>query len=295
MPPSTIIMTQLVHLDGPRRGQIDEFRKDAITIGRDPTSDVILPADLRIISRHHAELTREGNRFKLITRGRNQCLLNGQYVDQAWLKNGDVITLAEGGPKLSFLSKLESVPQPAANPAPATTSYSTPAPASSYTAPPPGAADSAPATEAAFTLQYGIQIKTLKQPSVRIGSQNQLDFVIPHPKVCAEHCQLLFSRNNYYVRDLSGTHATLVNHRVVQGDAVLQTGDIIQLGETGPQLSFMGDGRFIEHISEQSTEDNPGDWETELLEDIETHKAFSQTDDSASKAKGILSRLFKRR
>jgi len=300
MPPSTIIMTQLVHLDGPRRGQIDEFRKDQIRIGRDPQSDVLMPADLRIISRNHAELVRDGNRFQLVAKGRNKCMLNGQYIDQAWLKSGDVITLAEGGPKLSFLSRMETAPATATPVAPAPPVHTpnpprNPNPGISSSIHPGQRNNNPLQYETTFTLQYGIQIRTLKQANIKIGRNESCDFVIPHPKVCDQHCQLLFTRDNYYVRDLSGTHATLVNQRAVQGDVALQNEDIIQLGESGPELKYMGDGRFIERIQDNPQEQNAGDWETELLEDIETHKAFgTSSDQGQNKGKNIFSRLFKR-
>ena len=289
MPPGTIITTQLVHLDGPRKGQIDEFKQDTISIGRDPGSDVLLPADLLTISRHHAELKREGNRFQLINKGRNRCMLNGQSIDEAWLKSGDVITLAEGGPKLSFLSRMETAPGPAAS--------SPPPPAMK-----PPAHRPAPIVESAtnetttFTLQYGIQIRTIKQQAVKIGQADSCDFVIQHPKVCQQHTQLIYTRGNYFARDLSGSNATRVNQRVIQGDVALQNEDVIQLGEQGPELKFVGDGRFIELIHNTGHSDSDSDWETELLEDIETHKAFSKSGDKTTKRAGnLLSRLFKRR
>jgi pSer/pThr/pTyr-binding forkhead associated (FHA) protein len=87
---------------------------------------VQFPADLTTISRRHAELVREGNRYKLIDRSANGTFVNGKKITEAFLKDGDVIMLAEGGPKVSFLAKITDAVQaelvsapPAPEPVPA--------------------------------------------------------------------------------------------------------------------------------------------------------------------------------
>ena len=59
------ITVQIVHIEGPRKGQIDEVSAMRITIGRDPSNTVVYGKDMRRVSRHHAEIVREGNRFLL--------------------------------------------------------------------------------------------------------------------------------------------------------------------------------------------------------------------------------------
>ena len=56
------------------------------------------------LSRRHARIIREGNRFKIVDQSTNGTLVNGQLVPEAYLKDGDVITFSEGGPKISFLT-----------------------------------------------------------------------------------------------------------------------------------------------------------------------------------------------
>lgn len=97
------IQLQIVHIDGPRKGEIDEFRQPVVTIGRSPSADVRFPAELRFVSRNHAEIKREGNRFLLLNHSPNGCTVNGQPADSVYLKQGDVITFAEGGPSLKYL------------------------------------------------------------------------------------------------------------------------------------------------------------------------------------------------
>ena len=54
------------------------------------------------MSRKHAEIIREGNRFKLVDLSANGTFVNGKRVKEVYLKDGDVLTFAEGGPKVSF-------------------------------------------------------------------------------------------------------------------------------------------------------------------------------------------------
>lgn len=120
-----VIKVQLVHIQGPLKGQIQEFTDPTITVGRNPSCLVQFPTDLTTISRNHAELVREGNRYKIVDRSTNGTFVNGKRVTEAFLKDGDVIMFTEGGPKVSYLAAITeaiqaepvSVP-PAPEPAP---------------------------------------------------------------------------------------------------------------------------------------------------------------------------------
>ncbi|MBU4480587.1 FHA domain-containing protein, partial [Patescibacteria group bacterium] len=62
--------------------------------------------DYNIISRQHATISREGNRFKLTDHSSNGTIVNGKKIKEVYLKDGDVITISEGGPKVSFLTQV---------------------------------------------------------------------------------------------------------------------------------------------------------------------------------------------
>ncbi|MFB2837540.1 protein kinase domain-containing protein [Floridanema evergladense] len=89
------------------------FEKELIIrIGRSPENNIVL-TDSRV-SRHHLELrlveisaSKIGNSlistaWRLINLGTNGTFLDGILVSQAWLRNGSIIQLAQGGPKLKF-------------------------------------------------------------------------------------------------------------------------------------------------------------------------------------------------
>ncbi|MCW5214022.1 FHA domain-containing protein [Desulfobulbus sp. US5] len=99
------IKIQLIHIDGPLKGKIHEFSEDVVLLGRHPECHIVFPETCAAISRKHAEIRREGNRFKLIDKSTNGTLVNGKQQKEVFLKNGDVLILAEkNGPKVSFLT-----------------------------------------------------------------------------------------------------------------------------------------------------------------------------------------------
>ena len=71
--------------------QID---KPKTLIGREPDNDLILSDDK--VSRHHAEIIFNGSSFEIIDkRSTNKVIVNGQFVERAALKSGDIIGLGE--------------------------------------------------------------------------------------------------------------------------------------------------------------------------------------------------------
>lgn len=119
MKSAPIIIVQLVHIGGPMKGEIQEFSESEISIGRHPSCQVQFPKDLTTISRKHAMIVREGNRFKMISQGPNGTFVNGKRLEEVYLKDGDVLTISENGPKVSFLTEMkegEEIPSPPLRP-----------------------------------------------------------------------------------------------------------------------------------------------------------------------------------
>ncbi|RNC67863.1 MAG: FHA domain-containing protein [Desulfuromonadales bacterium] len=105
------IAVEIVHIHGPMKGSIQEFSDGYISIGRHPSSSVLFPSELTGISRKHADIIREGNQFKLVDHSTNGTYLNGRKVTEAYLKDGDILEFSEGGPKVSFITKVVEPPQ----------------------------------------------------------------------------------------------------------------------------------------------------------------------------------------
>ena len=95
-------MVQLVHIEGPLKGEIQEFSDPVISIGRHPSSHIRFPTDQTAVSRNHAEIIREGNRFRLVDRSTNGTFVNPQEgkpycvkQTEAYLEGTGVLWLGE--------------------------------------------------------------------------------------------------------------------------------------------------------------------------------------------------------
>ena len=92
----------LVHLSPPRRGEVEEVDGDRVVLGSDEACDVHLPADLLgLPAERHAEVVRDGEALLVRDLGSGSgTLVNGYRVGEVRLKNGDVVELGGGGPRL---------------------------------------------------------------------------------------------------------------------------------------------------------------------------------------------------
>ena len=250
----TIIM-QLVHIQGPMKGQIQEFSEPEISIGRHPSCHVQFPKDLSLISRQHARIVREGNRFKLVDQSANGTILNGKQVKEAFLKDGDILLFADGGPKVSFLTKLgespADLPQVAEIPA---VQMAPPRPSQPQTPPPPlSLPPEVPAaemkierTQMPLIIQYGPTLRTFKELPVTIGRNPACDFSIDHPGLLDHHAQFIFSQGQYGIKDLTGKNQVTIDGSPVNFQAALHPECRISLSSSGPSFRFLGAGRLAE-------------------------------------------------
>jgi pSer/pThr/pTyr-binding forkhead associated (FHA) protein len=262
------IIVQLVHIHGPLMGTIQEFSEPAIEIGRHPSCHLSFPRELAAISRRHASINREGNRFEIIDTSTNGTFLNGQRVSRGFLKDGDVLMFTEGGPKVSFLTRMEegsaSVEvraQPQSDPVPV------PAPVHPPTLSPPSAQASTPASPppavpsqrqvngisvevvmAPLVIQYGPMLQSFKEVPITVGSGADCDVVLDHPMVVARHAQFFFSRDSYWIKDLTGKNQVRVNNQPIENQGPLNPEDRLSLTSQGPSFRFLAGGRLAEIV-----------------------------------------------
>jgi len=250
----TIIM-QLVHIRGPLKGQIQEFSSNTIFIGRHSSCDVQFPKDLDVLSRKHARIIREGNRFKLIDQSTNGTFINGKQVQESYLKDGDILLFADSGPKVSFLTRhgelQPDLPQaaeiPAVQMAPPRPSQpqtpTTPLPLPSEV---PTAGMKIERTQMPLIIQYGPTIRTFKELPVTIGRNPACDFSIDHPGLLDHHVQFFFSQGQYGIKDLTGKNQVTLNGSPVNFQAELHPECRVSLSPNGPSFRFLGAGRLAE-------------------------------------------------
>jgi S1-C subfamily serine protease len=88
-----------IHLSGPRRGETDLVRALPAGIGSDPEEDVVVPG---VAPLHAALLEREEGVVLQDAGSGAGTFLAGEAVQEAPLRDGDIVELGSGGPKLRF-------------------------------------------------------------------------------------------------------------------------------------------------------------------------------------------------
>lgn len=100
----------LEHRDASKYHKAGESQKiiiDQIELGCNPDCQVRFDQDTwGIVSRRHAAIERDGNRWKLIHLSKvNSTFVNDRKIEtECYLENGDEIQLAAGGPRLGFIA-----------------------------------------------------------------------------------------------------------------------------------------------------------------------------------------------
>jgi len=248
------ISVQLVHIEGPLKGEIQEFLGSEISIGRHPSCQVQFPKDLAIISRTHAQISREGNRFKLNDQSANGTFVNGRRVTEAYLKSGDVLIFAEGGPKASFLTRIEEgarAPEQFTQPMESPDTVMAPVQQAAPAAPPaeavPEARVSIQKVQMPLVIQYGPTLRSFKELPVTIGKNPDCDFSLEHPEILDRHAQFFFDQGQYWVKDLTGRNEVSIDAAPVGIQAPLNPDNLLSLSPKGPTFRFLGGGRLAEH------------------------------------------------
>jgi hypothetical protein len=83
-----------------------------------------------------------------------------------------------------------------------------------------------------------------------LGRQPGCDLVFDsatYPSVSGRHCEIVYDRRAYVLRDRS-RNGTLINDRPVAQQATLHPGDWIRLGPDGPVLRFLGQATDAPHL-----------------------------------------------
>ncbi|MDY6952597.1 MAG: FHA domain-containing protein [Thermodesulfobacteriota bacterium] len=266
-----LIVVQLVHIQGPLKGEIQEFSEPVISVGRHPSSHVQFPKDLTLISRKHAEIVREGNRQKLIDHSTNGTFVNGKKVQERYLKDGDVVTFAEGGPKVSFLTKMVEGQAEMESPSPPPRPAKAP-PTPQYEESLVSEAESVPSQEqeilihrvqVPLVIQYGPTLRSFKELPVTIGKDPGCGFILDHPGILGRHAEIFFSEDQYWVRDLTGQQLLSVNGQPVNLQAPLHPENRLAFTVQGPHFRFLAGGRLAEMEGSVAPQPSQGSHEKE--------------------------------
>jgi pSer/pThr/pTyr-binding forkhead associated (FHA) protein len=200
-------MYKLVISDDEGHTTVVPLLRDEVTIGREKGNTIRLTE--RNVSRLHARLLKRNGSYVVEDLGSyNGVTVNGQRIEsKAELAAGDQLGI--GDYDLAFQSD-------------ATVAASTsPAPKPRTEPPPRLVVLGEPAAGAEFTLG---------KPALRIGRDERLDIWINHKSISHEHAEVQIRDNQVTVFDLDSANGMRVNG-VSASRAVLETGDILELGE----------------------------------------------------------------
>lgn len=98
----------LEHKDSSKYHKAGESQKiiiDQVELGRDSHCQVRFDESFPTVSRKHAAIVKDGDRWKIVPLSKiNSTYLNGRRIENEWyLENGDEIQLSTGGPRMGFI------------------------------------------------------------------------------------------------------------------------------------------------------------------------------------------------
>lgn len=210
----------------PGRSGNRSFQRFPLSIGRDPSSDLVLDAHGdQSVSWHHLRIDHQTEGFTLTDCDTvNGTLLNGKPVTHSLLENGDLIQLGPGGPRLRIQCEARSA-------AVADTTSRV-------------AVTGSAAGELVLSLLSGAPswaggARHFRQPLVTLGREAVNDVAFstpPHPVVSRFHAEIAYRGGLFHVVDKSATNGTFLNDRRIES-AALADGDRVMLGFGGPVLA----------------------------------------------------------
>jgi ABC-type multidrug transport system ATPase subunit/pSer/pThr/pTyr-binding forkhead associated (FHA) protein len=222
IPPGMPSLEVIIHEgrnEGRSRYPLD---KPVITIGREPSNDITIPAG--VVSRHHAEITRQGNTFQITDKNSvNGIYYQGHPIQQKPLVHGDVFRIGDLNGTLVTLvfdsgsgASLDQAIQPVMQ---------------QHALPGTGRVG-APA---------GV---------VTIGRAPGNTILLDHPVVSRQHAELAFdARSNVYtLADKGSTSGTFVNGQRISGRVRLAPGNEVRIGP----FRFVFDGTQLTQFDESN-------------------------------------------
>ncbi|MGB5812962.1 MAG: FHA domain-containing protein [Polyangiales bacterium] len=213
-------MLKLVIADDEGQTTVVPLLRDEITIGRKAGNTIRLTE--RNVSRSHARLVKRNGAYIVEDLGSyNGVILNGERVDRsAEVASGDQIAIGD----YELALRAETVPAPQH------------APVVNSGPPPRLVVLTDPVAGAEFSLS---------KTTMRVGRDERLDIWINHKSISHEHAEIQIDDGVVTVFDLDSANGIRVNG-IDTKRAILQSGDLLELGEVGFRLLVPQGTRSLE-------------------------------------------------
>jgi ABC transport system ATP-binding/permease protein len=289
---------QLFFLNGTRAGSSIRIDPPSFSIGRDPRCDLAFdPGTDLTVSAHHAQVALTAVGYELTDTSSNGTFVNSKQVKRALLKDGDLLELGIGGPRLQFvflasesqpedptvLSDFRESSQPRATQAvarpavpgrevsqpraqvPPTTPLVAAPPSSAAT---PAQASSPSPTPTKARVQVGVELERIgtgerhvfEKPVIRIGRDPSADVAydpLTDLLVSYNHAKIMILDEEAVLFDTDSTNGTLVDDSPISRHE-LRTGHVIGLGVGGPALRVTVTRRRVGPLASVKTRAVPG-------------------------------------
>lgn len=235
------IAIQIIHIQGPAKGTVQEFSQFPVRFGRHSSCEVRFDKSMTALSRHHCRIERHDNRFRIIDSSVNGTFVNGKRIANVSLRDGDILMFSEDGPQVSFVTKIETGRKKPSSPQKSDlTSFLDAAMTLD-----PDKQLAITFSNAPLVIQFGPTIQTYNLLPVTIGTDPSCEFVVRGNAIADRHAKIFYGNGNYYVADLTKQGKVSVNNRVVGTQAVLSQGAELSLSAKGPKFKFFEDGRLV--------------------------------------------------
>ena len=241
-------------LTGPLAGRTIPINKPILTIGREPTNDIVISDPL--VSRQHARLVNNGGQWSIEKIAlQNTISVNARDVQQSPISDRDTISLGTGttflflvSPDMPGTGAVNLAPQPAQQYAPpgyhvpqpsqplqpiqqaVNQAYAVPPPAMAANMPPlnlnqPAVTDAVskaapagiPAIEVSSNTHPNRQTMQLTKQEINIGRDPSNDLVIGEPVVSGFHAQIVREGNQYVFVHPHPARGRTLNGIIYQG------------------------------------------------------------------------------
>lgn len=191
------VLASLIFLTGPLAGKTYPITKPIITLGRDPSNDVVISEPS--VSRYHARISFMNGAWTINKQQmQNQLIINQRDLPEGLLRHGDTVGLGSGVTTFTFHSMAIAPQQPFPTPEPRELAHLTIGPQGTERAVYPSggtAQQSVPTLEISNNTNHDRHSYELKKPVITLGRAPDNDIVINVPTVSGYHAQIVRQGN----------------------------------------------------------------------------------------------------